>query len=277
MSAAVCGSKRSFFEDHPATTLASSSSSPVSKKLRCSSPIRFSPFSLSPSTPPPLHPNLVDSLGDIFPDMDRQLLERALEECGNDIDSAIKRLHELRLGSTEEIIGGTGVGSNVNMQKDAVIPNEHVGASENPTAQGDLHAEGAEWVELFVREMMSATSVDDAKSRATGALEVLEKSICSRAGAEVMQSFQKENMTLKEQVEVLIRENTILKRAVAIQHERQKEYDQRSQELQHLKQAVAQYQEQLRTLEVNNYALSMHLKQAQQSNSIPGRFHPDVF
>lgn len=29
--------------------------------------------------------------------------------------------------------------------------------------------------------------------------------------------------------------------------------------------------------QVNNYALTMHLKQAQQSSSIPGRFNPDVF
>lgn len=82
---------------------------------------------------------------------------------------------------------------------------------------------------------------------------------------------------LKEQVEALIHENAVLKRAVSIQHERQKEFDDRGQELHHLKQMVSQYQEQLRTLEVNNYALTMHLKQAQQSNSIPGRFHPDVF
>lgn len=59
-----------------------------------------------------------------------------------------------------------------------------------------------------------------------------------------------ENIILKEQIEVHIRENSILKRAVAIQHERQKEYDDRNQEVQHLKQLVAQYQEQLRTLEV---------------------------
>lgn len=55
---------------------------------------------------------------------------------------------------------------------------------------------------------------------------------------------------LKEQVEALIQENTILKRAVSIQHERQKEYEERNQELEHLKQLVSQYQEQLRTLEV---------------------------
>lgn len=60
---------------------------------------------------------------------------------------------------------------------------------------------------------------------------------------------------LKEQVEALIQENTILKRAVSTQHERQKEYEDRGQELQHLKQLVAQYQEQLRTLEVELYTI----------------------
>lgn len=59
-----------------------------------------------------------------------------------------------------------------------------------------------------------------------------------------------ENMMLKEQMEVFVRENTILKRAVAIQHERQKEYEVKNQELQHLKQLLPQYQEQLRVLEV---------------------------
>lgn len=58
-------------------------------------------------------------------------------------------------------------------------------------------------------------------------------------------------MLLKEQLEGLIRENTILKHAVAIQHERQKQYEDKNQEIQHLKQLVTQYQEQLRTLEVS--------------------------
>ena len=55
---------------------------------------------------------------------------------------------------------------------------------------------------------------------------------------------------LKEQVEALIHENALLKRAVTIQHERQKEFEDRSEELHNLKQMVSQYQEQLRTLEV---------------------------
>ena len=56
---------------------------------------------------------------------------------------------------------------------------------------------------------------------------------------------------LKEHIEVLLRDNAILKRAVAIQYDRQKENDEKSQEVQHVKQLLAQYQEQIRTLEVS--------------------------
>ncbi|KAG6606811.1 hypothetical protein SDJN03_00153, partial [Cucurbita argyrosperma subsp. sororia] len=211
MSAVVCGTKRSFFEELPP-------SPPVSKRLRCSSttsPIRFAASCL------------IDQLQNLFPQMDHQLLVRVLEECGNDLDAAIKSLSNMCLGSTVE----------------------------NPVAT-----------------TAAETNLDQGLT-----LEALESSISARAGADAAQNFHKENMQLKEQIEVLLRENTILKRAVAIQHERQKEFEDKNLELQHLKQLVSQYQEQLRTLEVNNYALTMHLKQAQQSSSIPGRFHPDVF
>lgn len=207
--------------------------------------------------------------------MELQLLERALEEYDNDIDAAIKSLHDLCLRPAEE-------NSDAAENPDAAVEKEAVNGgdvtvSENSSAANNLPIDGAEWVNLFVREMMSATSTDDARARASRVLELLEKSISARAGAEAAQAFQKENMLLKEQLDGLIRENTILKHAVAIQHERQKQYEDKNQEIQHLKQLVTQYQEQLRTLEVNNYALTMHLKQAQQSSSIPGRFHPDIF
>ncbi|KAH9715132.1 CUE domain-containing protein [Citrus sinensis] len=251
MAVAVCGNKRSFFEDLP-------SSPPVSKRVRCSSasPSKFTP-------PPPTTttaPQLLDRLRSLFPQLEPQLLERALEECNADLDSTIKKLNELcsrsdqeRLGFKEEL--GTNSAA------------ETAAASDSSSDPSGFPQNGAEWVELFVKEMTSATSMDDARARASRVLEILEKSIMARASDEAAQSFQKENATLKEQIETVIRENSILKRAVAIQHERQKDYENRNRE----------YQEQLRTLEINNYALSMHLKQAQQSSSIPGRFHPDVF
>ncbi|GMH17649.1 hypothetical protein Nepgr_019490 [Nepenthes gracilis] len=263
MSAVVCG-KRSFFEDLP---------TPVSKKIRCSSstsPVSFSP--LSPS--PPTH-SYVDRLREVFPHMEQQLLEKALEECDDDIDAAIKRLHELCLRSS---VGDSCPIDELktNVEQDTLdadgdaIPTEDSAAQSNIPAQNALPADGSEWVELFVREMMSATSLDDARARAARVMEVLEKSIAACTKAETAAFYQKENMMLKEQ-------NAILTRGVLSQLERHKEYDGMNRELQHLKQLVSQYQEQLRTLEVSNYALKMHLKQAQQSSPIPGPFNPDVF
>lgn len=69
--------------------------------------------------------------------------------------------------------------------------NDDGDATENSSAPNNLPVDGAEWVELFVREMMSATSLDDARARATRILEVLEKSISAHAGAEAAQAFQK--------------------------------------------------------------------------------------
>ena len=53
-------------------------------------------------------------------------------------------------------------------------------------------------------------------------------------------------VALRQQVEALSHDNGILKRAVAIQHERQKEHDERASESQNLEQILSQYQEQLR-------------------------------
>lgn len=55
---------------------------------------------------------------------------------------------------------------------------------------------------------------------------------------------------LKEQIEALIKEKNSFKNAFRIQHERSADYEVKNQELQHLKQLVSQYQEQIRTLEV---------------------------
>ncbi|XP_074275908.1 uncharacterized protein LOC141599706 [Silene latifolia] len=257
MSAIVCGKRAYFDELLDYSSSSSSSPIPVSKRIRyasSSSPVRLS---LSKN-------RLFDTLRELFPSMDIQHLEKALDECGGDIDAAIKRLHQLCLGSSE----GSASINHIEPQV------EQGGAA---TEGNTLPTDGTQWVELVVSEMMSAASLEDARARAARVLEALEKSIKANTSSEALDKCDQENMMLKEQIQELMRNNTILKRAVQIQHLRQKEFDDKSQEVQQLKQLSSQYQEQMRALEVNNYALSMHLKQAQQSNSIPGRFHPDIF
>ena len=64
-----------------------------------------------------------------------------------------------------------------------------VSASEDSVAGKNYPTNGAEWVELFVKEMMNASNVDDAKARASRMLEALEKSICMRASVETERNF----------------------------------------------------------------------------------------
>lgn len=68
---------------------------------------------------------------------------------------------------------------------------EQAASTANASAQNNLPTDGTQWVELFVTEMMSATSVDDARGRAAKVLEVLEKSIRNQATAEAAENFQK--------------------------------------------------------------------------------------
>lgn len=150
--------------------------------------------------------------------------------------------------------------------------------SKEPEAQDTLPVDGAGWVELLVKEMSSATSIADAKSRAANILQNLEKFISSRAGNnEALENANKENAMLKEQIEAVNRDNQVLKRAVAIQHERQKDYDDKNQEVEVLKPMVVRYQEELRTLRVSNYGLSLQLRNAEQGRPISGRLNPDVY
>lgn len=216
--------------------------------------------------------------------MDPKILEEALEASGNDLETAIRNLNKLRLESS-----GTDLSSNehtyengtpctVEGNKDFTGNGKMEAISGNqPSAGNNIPSDMTEWVELFVREMSSASDIADARARASRAFEVFEKSVLQRAGVDAMENLHKENMVLKERLETVLQENAILKRAVAIQHDRQKEFASTCQEVSQLKQLVAQYQEQVRTLEINNYALTMHLRQAQQSNSMPGHFNPDVF
>jgi len=67
----------------------------------------------------------------------------------------------------------------------------------------------------------------------------------------VLRSQVPETQHLRVQLGALQRDNQILKRAVAIQHERHLAHAAREEEVNGLKQMLGQYQEQLRKLEVS--------------------------
>ncbi|CAI6012955.1 unnamed protein product, partial [Closterium sp. NIES-65] len=253
------------------------------------------------------------------------VVHQVLEACNHDIDSAIQSLKGLRIIAADNAAlshvqlqhSADPAAARVSEQADQHSPTTGqaqplqeplpgqagpVPALESTAAAGaaaaaagggggegdGIPSSGAEWVELVVREMMSAVDVDDVRLKAAMVLEQFEKEVrkrCEAAAAasaaaivpQVAANGVSAGAHVEHHVAALVKENQILKRAVAIQHERQREHEAREGELVQMRQTLAQYQDQMRKLEVSNYALSLHLQKAQGTGTIPNRFHPDVF
>lgn len=62
--------------------------------------------------------------------------------------------------------------------------------------------------------------------------------------------MQQEIASLKEQLLCVLRDNQILKKAVSLQHQKNLENEEKLKEVQHLKNIIGQYQEQIKKLEV---------------------------
>ncbi|CAI5457921.1 unnamed protein product [Closterium sp. Yama58-4] len=265
-------------------------------------------------------------LRSMFGGVEEQVVHQVLEACNHDIDSAIQSLKGLRIIAADNAAlphaqlqhFADPVAARAAEQADQHSPTTGQAQPLQEPLQGQagpapaldstaaagggdvggvggdgVPSSGAEWVELVVREMMSAVDVDDVRQKAAMVLEQFEKEVRKRceaaaaasAAASVPQATANgvsagthaDHHMAAHHVAALVKENQILKRAVAIQHERQREHEAREVELAQMRQTLAQYQDQMRKLEVSNYALSLHLQKAQGTGTIPNRFHPDVF
>ncbi|XP_020108123.1 uncharacterized protein LOC109723978 isoform X2 [Ananas comosus] len=257
MSAGVCG-KRLGFEE----IFGSPSPSSSAKRPRCSrygSPVRSPDLALGSE-------DKVSFLLSLFPSMDREVIESVLNNHDHKIDDAIKSLHALCLGDGAARNDLTGL-NDLTALNSMLMPNDNPTDSGMNSERTEQHVESthavnvnsgesmlqnrAAWVDMFVQEMMNASDWDDVRGRAMKFLEAFERNVVENATA----SAEDEANSLKEQLQCLIRDNQILKKAVAIQHERNLEHEEK----------------------MTNYTLKVHLQKAQEANSIPNHFHPDIF
>ncbi|XP_058099129.1 uncharacterized protein LOC131243654 isoform X1 [Magnolia sinica] len=127
--------------------------------------------------------------------------------------------------------------------------------NDNSHVKFGVPENGSSWVDIFIQEMMNSSALHDARVRAMRMLEAFERSVIGN----YRQSEEHEIASLKEQWQILLRDNQILKRAVAIQHERNLEQEDKVKEVQQLKHVIGQYQEQVRTLESHGYSVEAML------------------
>ncbi|KAG2491546.1 hypothetical protein HYH03_010117 [Edaphochlamys debaryana] len=240
-------------------------------------------------------PTTLSALLALFPGMDERTVSSVLSECGNNIDAAIRRLGELRLatGSGEEAgpssppppanartegpagtpsASAPGVGT-PGPSSDAAAAAAAAAASEAEAAAAASGPQTAEqWVEVLVAEMAAASDLTNARQRAAGFLRQFEAFVARLTRQQVEASGSTAARAAK-----LAEENAVLKKAVQIQHRQLQERAGLEAEVAALKAHMAQQQEQLRTLQVSNYSLSLHLKNATQGAFVDMPRNPDVF
>ncbi|GKV05800.1 hypothetical protein SLEP1_g17766 [Rubroshorea leprosula] len=271
MSARVCGKRvgcEELFGSSP-------------KRSRCSS------FGASPDRPREFgsgSEDPVSSLLQTFPALDPEFISTVLRDHNNKIEEARESLSVLpsdfmernkSASSDSAIIGNCVDVPTGGMSNCSQISKHDVRGVNNINQKFDNRSviDGPQWVDLFVREMMSVTNLDDARGRAAKILEAFERNITANTRA----AKELELASLKENLQGLLNNNQILKKAVAIQHQRNLEQEVNEREVCQLKLMLSQYQEQVRNLELSNYALKLHLQRAQESSSLHGQFHPDIY
>ncbi|XP_074293892.1 uncharacterized protein LOC141621077 [Silene latifolia] len=183
---------------------------------------------------------LINQLKNTFPLVDPQTLDKTLQDCNLDLDTTTHKLQELYNAQEQQ-------------QEDV-----HV-----------LSEKDIKWVELFVKEMTCATSLDEAKSRAARILAARDQD-----QTVTTDKLNEENLKLGQ-------ENCVLRRLVVVQHEKLKGYDENKQEVEKLNCMLSKCREELRVSEINNYTLKMHLDQAVRfgGSSLINTFNlpPDVY
>lgn len=267
MSAGVCG-KRVGFED----MFGSSSPTSCSAAKRARRSGSGSDFGSGSE-------DSVAALFEMFPDLDPELVERVCTSHNNKVEDAIESLRALAFANVSERNKSQCFDSTIS-KNFADVPGESTAACSQmsdqrvedvedirSSAEGENMTGSSNWVNLFVHEMMNARDVDDARGLAARILEAFEQSITAPWTA----SAEMEHASLNEHLQSLLNDNQILKRAIAIQHDRNLEQEESAKAVEQLKHVLSQYQEKVRSLELTNYSLKLDLQRAQ------GQFHSHIY
>lgn len=201
----------------------------------------------------------------LFPNMTDQAITDALAEFGDNVDAAIKHLNALNLTFDQPEAGDIKQSQDIVYEHKRVEEKSQVGRQER-------------WTDILVAEMSMAKDVEDAKARATAVLSDFQNEICN-ASLPSKERGDAHSATSQE----LVKENMILKRAVAIQNSRLQELVvSKDGQVKELEAALGAANEKIHALEVQNYGLQVHLRRATELQSNNEQFssnlpNPDVF
>ena len=219
-------------------------------------------------------PTVLVALKALFPSMSDETIAGVLDQYGEDIDAAIKHLNELQLSAPgpskghEQLMKSGSLPDGSGAFVEERTAGEADKASEQSEAVGRTGREktAEEWVDLLVHQMSVAKNMDDAKGKATELLREFEGAVLSHSKPH-------------DKIQELERENALLKRAVGIQNARLHEMNAKYGGSEDVASAVEALKEKCQNLEMQNYSLQLHLKQATSAtaDTMGTRSNPDVY
>lgn len=177
--------------------------------------VRYEPRAYKPLTSP---------AGDV------QIVAETLENAEHNLEAAIRCLEGLRLSAASRRAGGAGTEQSVDSRAshdNAEASSSAAGGGGAPEAAGGSAGDDgggvrmaperlSAWAGQLVQEMQGAADLAQAHARAGHLLQQFEGDITTK----VVAAAAAENTSLQNHVQALARDNTILKRAVAVQNQR---------------------------------------------------------
>uniref|UniRef100_A0A6U0ZAX3 Uncharacterized protein n=1 Tax=Polytomella parva TaxID=51329 RepID=A0A6U0ZAX3_9CHLO len=223
----------------------------------------------------------LNTLMNVFIDFDDKVVRDTFFESLYNIDVATKRLMDMRLlrleqesKVAEEIISNSVSpeclenGHDEDRKTDVKPEIEESNSGAIPTPEShEIASTATEWADILVQEMSAATNLADARSKAAAILERFESCMVFSLKA---QAISEAEASVRPRLTELTNENRILKKAVQIQHRQTAELRQAAAaaaatsnaEIRSLFGQLDQSREKIRSLDLANYSLTVHLERA---------------
>jgi len=232
--------------------------------------------------------NPLQKLKIIFPDMEEKLLNDVLKDCDNNVQKAIESLNMLSIseGTTEmlqddqeEAFTQIDRIDTTTLKVDAPLETRvhykpKIKSAQKPQPQnGELNTP-KDFACALIKHLKQIGSEEEAKNMAQMAFEAFEARIVDKE-----EKMAPENLELKDNLKRLIKDNSILKKAVLIQNEKCQNAMRLEHENSELHMHLRNMEESLKREKIANMQLQMYLmgNSCRKDDFFPGDGNQDVF
>jgi len=219
--------------------------------------------------------------------MTEEIISGVLTNCSQNVEAAIDALNNLNLSDSPKRNGQdnnskmTTSSSSLEESKGPSTSNEqseskiHQRAVEEGWRQEKLNRVAHDYGRGLIDQVQNTTNVVDAANFAKMAFKEYERQVLQEYEVEKVPKLEDENESLKEHLNTLIRDVSLLKRAVVVQNKMHQANQEKINEADALKEENDRLRAELQSEKMNNYTLQCYLKMNEGGQM--NMNNPDIF